>query len=136
MARNPHRARNRDIRSATAAFESWLRQKPGKRCYRFVLYVTGTTVRSSLAVRNIRLLCDQYLFGRYELAVVDIYQQPASATRAQIIAAPTLIRYLPKPLKRIVGDLSDRERLLIGLDIIGMADGENASKEKHNHGSK
>ena len=106
------------VRSATAEFEDLLRQPANRECYVFTLYITGSTARSTQAVTNIRALCDEYLPGRYDLEVVDIYQQPATASAAQIIAAPTLVKNLPKPLKRMVGDLSNRDKLLIGLDLI------------------
>ncbi len=81
------------------------------------LYVSGMTPRSTRAVENVRKVCEEYLAGRYELEVVDIYQQPSLARDRQIIAAPTLIKEMPLPLRRIIGDLSSTERVLIGLDI-------------------
>ena len=85
--------------------------------YMLRLYVTGLTPRSSRAVRNLKAVCDEYLAGRYDLEVIDIYQQPALAQGEQIIAVPTLIKKLPLPVRRIIGDLSDRERVLVGLDL-------------------
>lgn len=81
------------------------------------LYVTGMTPRSTRAIENVRAICDEHLQGRYELEVIDIYQQPVLAKGEQIIAAPTLIKQLPAPLRRIIGDLSNRERVLVGLDL-------------------
>ena len=81
------------------------------------LYVTGMTARSSRAVNNLRTICDEYLQGRYELEIIDIYQQPTLAQGEQIIAAPTLIKALPPPLRRVIGDMSSSERVLVGLDI-------------------
>ena len=81
------------------------------------LYVTGTTARSTRAIANLRQLCEQHLPDRYELEVVDVYQQPELAARAQLVAVPTLIKRLPLPLRRLVGDLSDRQRVLAGLDL-------------------
>jgi circadian clock protein KaiB len=81
------------------------------------LYVTGLTPRSVCAVNNLRAICDEYLEGRYDLEVVDIYQQPLLAKGEQIIAAPTLVRQLPLPVRRIIGDMSNRERVLLGLDL-------------------
>lgn len=81
------------------------------------LYVTGMTPRSTRAIENVRTICDEHLNGRYELEVIDIYQQPVLAKGEQIIAAPTLIKQLPLPLRRIIGDMSNRERLLLGLDL-------------------
>jgi circadian clock protein KaiB len=81
------------------------------------LYVTGSTPRSSQAIQTIRALCEEHLQGRYELEVIDIYQQPVLARGEQIIAAPTLIKKLPAPLRKIVGNLSNAERVLMGLDL-------------------
>ena len=82
------------------------------------LYVTGMTPRSARAVGNLRAICAEYLHGGYDLEVVDIYQQPVLAKGEQIIAAPTLIKKLPLPMRRIIGDMSDRERVLLGLDLV------------------
>jgi circadian clock protein KaiB len=81
------------------------------------LYVTGTTARSLRAVENIRLLCEEHLAGDYDLEVVDLYQQPELAAREQLFAAPTLVKELPPPLRRLVGDMSNTERVLAGLDL-------------------
>ena len=75
------------------------------------------TPRSIRAVLNLRTICNHYLDGRYELEVVDIYQQPVLAKGEQIIAAPTLIKKLPLPMRRMIGDMSNRESVLLGLDI-------------------
>ena len=82
------------------------------------LYVTGMTPRSSQAIRNLQTICDECLEGRYDLDVIDIYQQPVLTRGEQIIAAPTLIKYLPLPMRRLVGDMSNRERVLLGLDLV------------------
>ncbi len=81
------------------------------------LYIIGTTSQSTRAVANIRKICEEHLEGRYELDVVDISQQPALAKGEQIVAAPTLIKVLPLPLRRFIGDMSQTERILIGLDL-------------------
>lgn len=81
------------------------------------LYVTGMTPRSTVALANLKAICEKHLKGRYELEVIDIYKQPQLASGEQIIATPTLIKQLPAPLRRIVGDLSDAERVLLGLDL-------------------
>ncbi len=88
---------------------------------RFVLrlFVTGMTPRSTGAIARIKAICEEHLEGRYELEVIDIYQQPSVAKGEQIIATPTLIKKLPPPLRRLVGDLSDKERVLLGLNIRG-----------------
>ncbi len=81
------------------------------------LYVTGLTPKSTLAIANVRKICEEYLAGRYELEVIDIYQQPKLAKGEQIIAAPTLIKTLPLPLRRLIGDMSDTEKFLVGIDL-------------------
>lgn len=81
------------------------------------LYVTGMTPRSSRAISTIKAFCEEHLAGRYDLEVVDIYQQPALARDEQIIATPTLVKKLPLPLRRFIGDLSDKERMLFGMDL-------------------
>ena len=85
--------------------------------YLFRLYVSGTTPRSAAAVVNVRRICEQYLPGHYELEVIDVYQQPAATKAAQIIAVPTLIKELPFPRQRFVGDMSNTERIVIGLNL-------------------
>jgi len=85
--------------------------------YLFRLYVSGGTPRSSVAVANVRRICEQYLPRHYELEVIDIYQQPAATKAAQIIAVPTLIKELPFPPQRFVGDMSNTERIVIGLNL-------------------
>lgn len=85
--------------------------------YLLRLYVTGQTPRSIQSVENLQRLCDKHLAGRFSLEVIDIYQQPALAAEGQIIAAPTLIKAMPLPLRRLVGDFSDAERVVLGLDL-------------------
>jgi circadian clock protein KaiB len=91
-------------------------EKPSER-YKLKLYVTGTTPRSQQAIVNIRKICDEHLEGRYELEVIDIAQHPTLAKGEQIIAAPTLIKKLPHPIRRFIGDMSQTERILLGLDL-------------------
>ena len=95
------------------------RTAPPSEVERYVLrlFVTGLTPRSIRAVLNLRTICDHFLEGRYELEVVDIYQQPVLAKGEQIIAAPTLLKKLPLPMRRMIGDMSNRESVLLGLDI-------------------
>lgn len=81
------------------------------------LFVTGTTTRSQRAIANIRKICDEYLTGRCDLEVVDVYLHPEATRDFQIVATPTLVKILPEPLRRIVGDLSDRARVLASLNI-------------------
>jgi circadian clock protein KaiB len=92
-------------------------QETGEQQYVLRLFVTGSTPRSARSIFNIRKVCEERLLGRYKLEVVDIYQQPELARQEQIIAAPTLIKELPAPLRKLVGDLSDQERVLMGLDL-------------------
>ena len=81
------------------------------------LYVTGQTPRSVRSIENLRRLCEKYLKGQFDLEIIDIYQQPALASEGQIIAAPTLIKTMPLPLRRLVGDFSDQKRVVLGLDL-------------------
>ena len=108
MSRNPSRTRRRLPAPA---------KLPRRNRYVLRLYVTGMTPRSARAIASIRTLCEEHLQGHYSLQVVDIYQHPQLTRQEQIIAAPTLIKQLPLPLRRMVGDLSDRERVLFGLDL-------------------
>jgi circadian clock protein KaiB len=85
--------------------------------YKLRLFITGSTPRSARAIENMRRICEENLEGRYDLEVVDVYQDPEATRELQIIATPTLVKILPEPLRRIIGDLSDRERVLAGLDI-------------------
>ncbi len=103
-------------KSATGAFEQTL-ANPGRSQYELRLYVAGMTPRSARAIANIKEICEEHLKGRYDLQVIDLYQQPVLAEGHQIIAVPTLIKKLPLPLRRIISDLADRERVLIGLDL-------------------
>lgn len=89
-----------------------------KQRYHLRLYVAGFTTRSTTAIANLKAICEEHLKGRYELDVVDIYQQPQLARREQIVAAPTLVRRVPAPLRRIVGDMSQTNRVLVGLDLL------------------
>jgi len=86
--------------------------------YILKLYVTGLTTRSARAIENLQVLCQKHLRGRYELQVIDVYQQPELARIEQVVAIPTLIKKLPLPLRRLIGDMSDEERVLVGLDIL------------------
>ena len=81
------------------------------------LYVSGSTLKSSLAVENIKRVCEQHLKNRYDLEVIDIYQQAKLARDEQIVAVPTLIKRLPLPLRRLIGDMSNQEKVLFGLDL-------------------
>ena len=100
----------------TAAFEQALAGRSQMR-YVLNLYVTGMRPRSQRAIDNIRRLCEEHLSGRYELKIIDIYQQPTLAADAQILAAPTLVKTLPLPLRKVIGDMSDKGHVLIALGV-------------------
>jgi len=85
--------------------------------YVLKLYIAGTTPNSLRAVANLTALCEEHLKNRHTLEVVDIYQHPEKTKEADIIAAPTLIRQLPEPIRTLIGDMSDKERVLMGLEI-------------------
>ena len=85
--------------------------------YVLYLYVAGKTSNSRWAIQQLQSICKEYLAGRHEIKVIDIYENPELAESDHIVATPTLIKKLPPPLRKLIGDLSDRERLLIGLDI-------------------
>jgi circadian clock protein KaiB len=87
--------------------------------YQLRLYVAGQTPRSLGALTNLKRICDEYLKGRYELEIIDLLQTPQLARGDQILAVPTLVRRLPEPVKKIIGDLSNTERVLVGLDLRG-----------------
>jgi circadian clock protein KaiB len=103
-------------KKTTETFEQLFQQKTREK-YVLRLYVAGLTPRSQAAIRNIKKICEEHLNGRYDLEVIDVYQKPVLAKGEQIIAAPTLIKKLPLPLRRFIGDLSDSERVLLGLDL-------------------
>jgi len=99
-------------------FEEALNRKNVKEGpYLLRLYITGVTPKSTRAVLNIKSICEEHLRGRYRLEIIDIYQQPVLAKGEQIFAAPTLIKYLPPPLRRFIGDMSEKENVLLGLDL-------------------
>lgn len=116
---------HREPLDSAPEFEKLLQQAADRVRYVLKLYVTGATDRSSRAITNIRSFCERYLKGRYDLEVVDIYQQPLLAQTQEIIAAPTLVKSEPLPPKRLVGDFSDRERLGAGLGVQSKTEGEN-----------
>ena len=92
---------------------------PGRTKLQYILrlYVTGTTPISRRAIMNLKAICNEHLAGRYQLEVVDIYQNPVLTNDDKIVAAPTLVKSRPHPLRRIIGDLSDHERVLLELDV-------------------
>jgi len=104
---------------SSSKFERLLKNASAIQHYTLRLYITGTTARSAQAVANIRALCEEFLHDRYDLEVVDLYQQPGQAADQQIIAAPTLVKERPIPTTRLVGDMSDRERVIVTLNLGG-----------------
>ena len=104
------------VKTSTKEFEQTFKESE-KQKYLLRLYVAGTTPRSLMAVTNIKKICEEHLQGRYDLEVIDIYQQPTLAKGEQIIAAPTLIKKLPLPLRKFIGDMADQDRILVGLDL-------------------
>jgi circadian clock protein KaiB len=90
---------------------------PAAPAYSLRLYVAGQTPKSVLAFTNLKQICEQHLLGRYEIEIIDLLQNPQLARGDQILAVPTLVRRLPEPIKKIIGDLSNTERVLVGLDL-------------------
>ena len=86
--------------------------------YKLQLFISGSTARSQRAIGNMLRICEQHLQGRYDYEVIDVYQNPEATRELQVIATPTLVKLSPEPLRRIVGDLSDEERVLSGLNLV------------------
>jgi circadian clock protein KaiB len=106
-------------------------ESTGKEKYVLRLYVTGMTPKSLHAIENIRKICEENLQGRFELEVVDVYQHPEFARTEQIVAAPTLIKKLPLPLRKFIGDMSDKDKILIGLNIISPKEEKNEKSARN-----
>jgi circadian clock protein KaiB len=92
-------------------------EMPGGR-YKLRLFITGSTPRSIRALQNMHQICEEHLKGQYDLEVIDVYENPEATKELQILATPTLVKILPEPLRRIIGDLSDKERVLAGLNLM------------------
>ena len=92
-------------------------ERPGKPEWQLRLYVAGQTAKSAAALANLRRLCETHLAGRYEIELVDLLVNPKLAAGDQILAVPTLVRKFPEPIRKIIGDLSNEERVLVGLDV-------------------
>lgn len=123
--------KSNSIEVQTREWEKALKKPPQEK-YCLRLYVTGTTPNSSRAITNIKRICELHLKGRYSLEVIDIYQQPQLARGEQIIAAPTLIKRLPLPLRKFIGDMTNSDRILVGLDLrpVNHAQEENGNNGK------
>lgn len=102
--------------NSTNDYESSLEKKDNEP-YLLRLYVTGSTPQSLRAIKNLRVICEEYLQGRYDLEVINLYEHPELAKTEQIIAAPTLVKKLPLPFRRIIGDLSNSEKVLVGMGL-------------------
>jgi circadian clock protein KaiB len=92
-------------------------QAPGPESWDLCLYIAGETPRAMAALENLTRLCEEYLAGRYHIQVIDLLQNPQLARSDQILAVPTLVRKLPPPLRKIIGDLANKERVLVGLNL-------------------
>jgi circadian clock protein KaiB len=119
-----------ELHYATEAFEAALKEKPLRRAkYILRLYVTGSSHRSLRAVYNLKKICEEYLPDDYDLEVIDIYKDPGAAREEQIIAAPTLVKKLPQPIRKFVGDMSNTQKILVGLDLYERQEGEKGLSE-------
>jgi circadian clock protein KaiB len=103
-------------KSATRRFEDLLRRHKSDK-YVLKLFVAGASPKSLRAIEEIKRVCEEHLSGRYELEVIDVYQQPGLVVGEQIVAAPTLLKKLPEPMRRLVGDFSNEAKVLLGLDL-------------------
>ncbi|HWQ47917.1 MAG TPA: circadian clock KaiB family protein [Methanosarcina sp.] len=108
--------RTSDVKDSTTAFEEALTRNDEEK-YVLHLYVAGMGPKSVQAIENIKRICEEYLPGKYQLEVIDIYQYPIFAKDGQIVAAPTLIKELPPPLRKLIGSMADTERVLVGMDL-------------------
>ncbi|NJO67957.1 MAG: thiol-disulfide isomerase [Bacteroidetes bacterium] len=106
-----------ETKISTNAFEKLVNSSE-KGSYILRLYVTGSTPQSMRAIQNIKTICEENLKERYQLEIINLYENPDAARTEQIIAAPTLIKSLPLPLRRIIGDLSDFDKVLVGMGIV------------------
>ena len=108
--------KGKKTRNDVEVFEQAVKDAEEKK-YLLRLYVAGATPKSTQAIMNIKKICEEHLKGRYDLEVIDIYQQPTLAKGEQIIAAPTLVKKLPPPLRKFIGSMADVDRILVGLDL-------------------
>jgi circadian clock protein KaiB len=92
-------------------------REPNEAFYELRLYGAGLTPQSQRAIKHVNAICREHLAGRYQLQVIDIYQQPVLAKGEQIIAVPTLIKHLPHPLRKLIGNMADADKVLVGLDL-------------------
>ncbi len=108
--------KKKQTKFATEAFEKAIKKNDKPR-YLLKLYVAGTTARSMKAISDIKRLCEEEFSGRYDLDVIDVYQQPGLAREEQIVATPTLLKKLPAPIRKVIGDFTNFENVLVGLEL-------------------
>ena len=108
--------KQKKLKDSAAEFEQRVR-KTGKEKYVLRLYVAGMTTKSKRAIQSVKQICDEHLKDRCDLEVIDVFRQPVLAKGEQIIATPTLLKKLPVPLRRLIGDMTETERILVGLDL-------------------
>ena len=108
--------KQKTLKDSTAEFEQKLRER-GKEKYLLRLYVAGMTTKSKRAIQSIKQICEEHLKDRCELEVIDVFRHPVLANGEQIIATPTLLKKLPLPLRKFIGDMTETERILVGLDL-------------------
>lgn len=113
-----------EVKDSTAAFEEALSKMEDSK-YVLRLYVAGMSPKSVQAIDNIKRICEEYMPGKYQLEVIDIYQNPVFARDSQIVAAPTLIKELPPPLRKLIGSMANTERVLVGMDLKSETNKEN-----------
>ncbi|MEO6035790.1 MAG: circadian clock KaiB family protein [Verrucomicrobiota bacterium] len=117
VSHSPAPVKRRKLATASPTAKKAVKKTRTAELWNLRLYVAGRTPKSITAFANLKQLCEQHLPGRYQIEIVDLVQQPHLAQNDQIVALPTLVRKLPEPLKRIIGDLSNLERVLVGLDL-------------------
>jgi circadian clock protein KaiB len=110
-----------NINDSLTEFELMSQKDSG--CYLLKLYISGNTPKSERAIINLKKICEENLKGRYTLEVIDLYQKPALAKDADLIAVPTLIIKLPLPMRRVIGDMSEKDKVLMGLDLRKISEG-------------
>ena len=120
---NTEETRESEIKDSTAAFEEALAKMEDSK-YVLRLYVAGMGPKSIQAIDNIKRIFEEYTPGKYQLEVIDIYQHPVFAKDGQIVAAPTLIKELPPPLRKLIGSMADTEKVLVGMDLKSKTDKE------------
>jgi circadian clock protein KaiB len=117
--KKPGKAKNpaKPLGDVTAEYEAALKRMKTER-YVLRLYIAGNNLRSQLAIENVKKICEEYLKGRYDLEVIDIYKDRTKNPVDLVLAAPTLIKQLPLPLRKVIGDMTRKEKVLVGLDLV------------------